>query len=147
MHTFNSSDAYLCIRYLKKHRQRMWVQCWSVLSVCLNTNRTSRKYNFWWMSLSVGLGLRVIPFRQGRLKDMVPFLKALDSRNILTPWEKNLTTGLSRRIRKSSDLVMSMDPSHGLTHCSLLTPYGVNIGSGNGLLPDGTKPLPEPMLT
>ena len=23
----------------------------------------------------------------------------------------------------------------------------INIGSGNGLLPDGTKPLPEPMLT
>ena len=23
----------------------------------------------------------------------------------------------------------------------------VNNGSGNGLLPDGTKPLPEPMLT
>ena len=23
----------------------------------------------------------------------------------------------------------------------------VNIGSGDGLLPDGTKPLPEPMLT
>ena len=23
---------------------------------------------------------------------------------------------------------------------------GVNIGSGNGLLPDGTKPLPEPMV-
>ena len=23
----------------------------------------------------------------------------------------------------------------------------VNIGSGNGLFPDGTKPLPEPMLT
>ena len=23
----------------------------------------------------------------------------------------------------------------------------VDIGSGNGLLPDGTKPLPEPMLT
>ena len=23
----------------------------------------------------------------------------------------------------------------------------VKIGSGNGLLPDGTKPLPEPMLT
>ena len=32
-----------------------------------------------------------------------------------------------------------------------MTLYGyiiwVNIGSGNGLLPDGTKPLPEPMLT
>ena len=23
----------------------------------------------------------------------------------------------------------------------------VNIGSGNGLVPSGTKPLPEPMLT
>ena len=23
----------------------------------------------------------------------------------------------------------------------------VNIGSGNGLLPDGTKQLPEPMMT
>ena len=23
----------------------------------------------------------------------------------------------------------------------------VNTGSGNGLLPDGTNPLPEPMLT
>ena len=23
----------------------------------------------------------------------------------------------------------------------------VNIGSGNGLLPDGTKPLPEPIMT
>ena len=33
-----------------------------------------------------------------------------------------------------------------------MMPYGdteirVNIGSGNGLLPDGTKPLPEPWLT
>ena len=41
--------------------------------------------------------------------------------------------------------------SYVLTHCGLVTPYGdrdlVNIGSGNGLLPDGTKPLPEPMLT
>ena len=41
--------------------------------------------------------------------------------------------------------------SFPLTHCGLMTSYGgidwVNIGSGNGLLPDGTKPLPEPMLT
>ena len=38
-----------------------------------------------------------------------------------------------------------------LTHCSLVMPYGKiymdNIGSANGLLPNGTKPLPEPMLT
>ena len=35
--------------------------------------------------------------------------------------------------------------------CGIVTPYRdeiwVNIGSGNGLLPDGTKPLLEPVLT
>ena len=32
---------------------------------------------------------------------------------------------------------------------NVLEPYWrqVNIGSGNGLVPPGTKPLPEPMLT
>ena len=41
-----------------------------------------------------------------------------------------------------------------ITHWGLVMPFGdidlgqqLNIGSGNGLLPDGTKPLPEPMLT
>ena len=40
-----------------------------------------------------------------------------------------------------------------LTNCGLVTPYSdiseiwVNIGSCNGLLPDGTKPLPVLMLT
>ena len=29
----------------------------------------------------------------------------------------------------------------------MVTEIWVNISSGNGLLPDGTKPLPEPMLT
>ena len=37
-----------------------------------------------------------------------------------------------------------------LTHCGLVMLYGhiwVNIGSSNGLVPNGTKPLPEPKLT
>ena len=39
-----------------------------------------------------------------------------------------------------------------LTYYGLVTPYIapqnlVNIGLGNGLVPDGTKPLPEPLLT
>ena len=41
------------------------------------------------------------------------------------------------------------NPPRLLTHCGLMTPYGGRYlgqhGSGNGLLPDGTKPLPEPM--
>ena len=39
----------------------------------------------------------------------------------------------------------------GLTNCGIVTPYGdkicVNFGSGNDLLPDGTKPLSEPIFT
>ena len=31
--------------------------------------------------------------------------------------------------------------------CHMVTYIWVNIGSSNSLLPDGTKPLPEPMLT
>ena len=46
---------------------------------------------------------------------------------------------------------VTCDKAMKLTHWGLVTPYGdidlVNIGSGNGLLPDGTKPLPESMLT
>ena len=35
-----------------------------------------------------------------------------------------------------------------LTHCGLVvTQIWINISSGNGLWPDGTKSLPEPMLT
>ena len=38
-----------------------------------------------------------------------------------------------------------------LAHCGQVMPYGDTdlgyIGSGNGLVPDGTKPLPGPMLT
>ena len=38
-----------------------------------------------------------------------------------------------------------------LTYCDLVMPYApqiwVKIGLGNGLLPDGTKPLPKPILT
>ena len=29
----------------------------------------------------------------------------------------------------------------------MATQIWINFGSGNGLLPDGTKPLPEPLLT
>ena len=42
----------------------------------------------------------------------------------------------------------SQNTPHSSTHCGLVSPYGdTDIGSGTGLLPDGTKPLPEPMLT
>ena len=38
-------------------------------------------------------------------------------------------------------------PDVGLTHCGLVMPWiEVSNGSGNGLVPSGTKPSPEPML-
>ena len=45
----------------------------------------------------------------------------------------------------------TMGLSWNLTHCCLVTlnatQIGFNIGAGDGFLPDGTKPLPEPMST
>ena len=45
---------------------------------------------------------------------------------------------------------MTLRLFHGLIHCGLVTPLAtlvyVKIGSGNGLLPYGTKPFPETML-
>ena len=53
--------------------------------------------------------------------------------------------------------VFMLLPSHGLStnedklivawRHHMATEMWVNIGSGNGLLPEGNKPLPEPMLT
>ena len=46
--------------------------------------------------------------------------------------------------------VFSKRISHkGFTHCGLVMSCdnSVNIGSSNGLLPGGTKPLPEPVLS
>ena len=60
--------------------------------------------------------------------------------------EPNQDTELNFKIRKSAwikDLkINSLRPSGVIWR-----QIWVNIGSGNGLLPDGTKPLPEPMLT
>ena len=68
-----------------------------------------------------------------------------------TPWEKLITN----LIRKSKDPIYEnwwyWVCKSNLTHCGLIrhiaTEIWVNIGSGNGLLPDGTKPLPERMLS
>ena len=46
-------------------------------------------------------------------------------------------------ISSRSQHVNSLWPNNTIT----MTLVFVNTGSGNGLLPDGTKPLPEPMLT
>ena len=52
---------------------------------------------------------------------------------------------ISHKISKLNDYYFFI-----LTHSSLVMPNGDtnlgNIGSGYGLLPDGTKPLPEPII-
>ena len=62
---------------------------------------------------------------------------------------KNSSNPLGIQVFKMSQLY---GPHKYLTYCGLwwsvaASSIMVNIGSGNGLLPDGTKPLPEPMLT
>ena len=60
--------------------------------------------------------------------------------------ESKLTT---LAILKTWFAIVFCDLSH-LIHCDLMIPHGdislVNTGSGNGLLPGGTKPLPEPIF-
>ena len=38
-------------------------------------------------------------------------------------------------------------PNYAVLCFVMVSEILVNTGSGNGLVPDGTKPLPEPMLT
>ena len=58
---------------------------------------------------------------------------------------------LVQKRHSCSQLVMSgcviKIKAYGKRDCHMAAEIWVNIGSGNGLLPDGTKPLPEPMLT
>ena len=56
---------------------------------------------------------------------------------------KNVINGICILHVEVSDLFNSLWPSDAIWRQEIW----VNIGSGNGLLPDGTKPLPEPMLT
>ena len=66
-----------------------------------------------------------------------------------------LWSGWLQDVRVSSTrLVYVHNQMTSLTRCGLASDnivvtwqVLVNIGAGNGLLPDGTKPLPEPMLT
>ena len=58
---------------------------------------------------------------------------------------KNLFDSISYFVRQINQWTKE------LTHGGPVARFGdmiwVNIGSGNGLVPDSTKPLPEPMLT
>ena len=72
--------------------------------------------------------------------------------------KKNIAffNGVSLKFKEMNMKMLLQNVAHiclcfiGLTHCGLVTPYGtmslVNIGWGNGLLPNG-KPLLEPMMT
>ena len=66
------------------------------------------------------------------------------------PKQQQVLFGLCKQTVKES---MNLEMVHTimfLTHWGLVTPYGdeiwVSIGSGYGLLPGGTKPLPESVL-
>ena len=54
-------------------------------------------------------------------------------------WEMCLSQYIFNKV-SNSDMINSLWPGE-------VTCYCINIGSGNDMLPEGTKPLPEPMLT
>ena len=60
-------------------------------------------------------------------------------------WGRNLELVIVKLISKIDILsILVKLPSGDMCKTSLMI---VNIGSGNGLVPSGTKPLPKPMLT
>ena len=79
--------------------------------------------------------------------------------NVLTYWgqDKIITLYQQHFVKRRLlwlDQKISTGPDHGLVLNSLWPSYAlwhhwtwVNIGPGYSLLPEGTKPLPEPMLT
>ena len=64
----------------------------------------------------------------------------------MTPYDPMLILLLFSGIHRKA---ISQEVLMNLTHCGLVlaTEIWVNIGSGDGLLPDSTKPLSKPMLT
>ena len=68
----------------------------------------------------------------------------------LTPWHKGDTTVM---LTKNNFDTHNTEYylGHSLWNCSQVNPtephyWEVNVGSGNGLVPSGNKPLQEPML-
>ena len=63
----------------------------------------------------------------------------------------NMLLSRSKWVGKTCNIVHALDIGYLLTHYGLVMPYDDidldNIASCNGLLSDGTKPIPEPMLT
>ena len=69
--------------------------------------------------------------------------------NFIKIWIKYLFSFKKPLLKISAKCRPFWSGHHYLTHwrCHMTTEICVNIGSGNGLMPDGTKPLPGPTLT
>ena len=95
-----------------------------------NITLNNEKKNEWLNKLNI--------MHKGKLVKLIGIC-ILESLFVITSWFMTC-----RNICKATSAVH-------LTHCGLVTPCGikyfVNIGSGNVLMPDGTKPLHDTMLT
>ena len=94
---------------------------------------------------SPGLNLRLMHIHQFLASNLVPY--AQDCVAVYPPATLKLPH-LSDGPAVELSIICKSYAGGWITQWGLVTPeIWVNIGSGNGLLPDGTKPLPEPMLT
>ena len=99
----------------------------------------SREFNYVRVWFGSSIQLYLFENSHRRWKDIFNWLSSsVETAMIMTP-------AVSMEIISSCYLLWKS------THCGLVTPYDdidlVNVGSDNGLLLDGTKPLPELMLT
>ena len=112
--------THICVSKQGHHRSRKWLVAWSASSHYLNR---------WWNIVNWTLRNKV---QWNRKQNSCIFIQENAFENVV--WK--MAVFLSR----------PQCVNHGWCD-HMATKIWVNIGSGNGLLLDGTKPLPESMLT
>ena len=112
-----------------------------------------------WLYLDIIFSLLIILVRGWLYRDIILSLLAIFGEGVIVSWHYIFTPGNiwwgddyivtlyfhSWQIYTTGSTIFAWTCVDSLLP-SDTTSYLVNIGSGNGLLSDGTKPLPEPML-
>ena len=96
-----------------------------------------------------GLAAMVCPAGPSALVSLIQSnLNVTQSNVVLTHWSLgDFNEILDEYFSSQLQWLMAELPLWNCPQKNVTRPYQVNIGSGNGLVPSGNKPLPEPMLT
>ena len=92
------------------------------------------------------------PTDQSTLVQVMAWCRQATSHYLSQCWPRSMSpNGITRPqwVKMTDEVSWNLVALRVIAHCGLEMSYSmwVNIGSGNGLAPDDTRPLPEPFLT